>query len=160
MVAAAQLRGEEHLQVVRDRHDRVRPRPDRQLHVALAGGSTVEELAAAFAGPMVGALVAGGPDLAVMRTVARIGSDPPQGWDRLAGKFDQTRGDALRVLKANLPGVEESELIFRTRCAAGMLNWLALAPIGAELAGTSEEQLGRLLLPVLAGAFHGYSSAG
>jgi AcrR family transcriptional regulator len=131
-----------------------------QAMSALGSGPTVEELAAAFAGPMVGALVAGGPDLAVMRTVARIGTDPPRGWDRLAGKFDQTRGDALRVLKANLPGVEESELIFRARCAAGMLNWLALAPIGAELAGKSEEQLGRLLLPVLAGAFHGYSSAG
>jgi hypothetical protein len=95
-----------------------------------------------------------------MRTVARVGSDPPQRWDRLAGKFDQTRADALRVLKANLPGVKEPELIFRTRCAAGMLNWLALSPIGAELAGKSEKQIGRLLLPVLAGAFHGYSSAG
>jgi hypothetical protein len=95
-----------------------------------------------------------------MRIVARIGTDPPPGWDRFDGKFDQTRRDALRVLKANLPGVKESELIFRTRCAAGMLNWLALAPIGAELAGKSEKQLRRLLLPVLAGAFHGYSGAG
>jgi len=131
-----------------------------QAMSALAPDSTLEELAAAFAGPMVAALAAGGRDLAMMRTVARAGTDPPQGWDRLAGKFDQTRGDAVRVLKANLPGVEESELIFRARCAAGMLNWLALAPVGAELAGGSEEQLGRLLLPVLAGAFHGYSSAG
>jgi AcrR family transcriptional regulator len=127
---------------------------------ALGPGSTLDELAAAFARPMVRALAVGGHDLAMMRTVARVGSDPPQGWDRLSGKFDQTRKDALRVLKANLPGVKESELIFRARCAAGMLNWLALSPIGAELAGKSEKQLGRLLLPVLAGAFHGYSSAG
>jgi AcrR family transcriptional regulator len=131
-----------------------------QAMSALGPGSTLDELAAAFARPMVGALAVGGHDLAIMRTVARIGTDPPQGWDRLAGKFDQTRRDAVRVLKANLPGVKESELIFRTRCAAGMLNWLALSPIGAELAGKSEKQLGRLLLPVLAGAFHGYSSAG
>jgi AcrR family transcriptional regulator len=131
-----------------------------QAMSTLAAESTLDELAAAFAGPMLGALAVGGHDLAIMRTVARIGTDPPQGWDRLDGKFDQTRRDALRVLKANLPGVKESELIFRTRCAAGMLNWLALSPIGAELAGKSEKQLGRLLLPVLAGAFHGYSSAG
>ena len=131
-----------------------------QAMSALAPGSTLEELAAAFARPMVGALAVGGHDLVVMRTVARVGTDPPQGWDRLAGKFDQTRREALRVLKVNLPGVKESELIFRTRCAAGMLNWLVLAPIGAELAGKSEKQIGRLLLPVLAGAFHGYSSAG
>jgi AcrR family transcriptional regulator len=127
--------------------------------LALAPTATIEDLAAAFAGPMVDALAAGGHDLAVIRIVARIGTDPPPGWDRLAGKFDETRRDAVRVLTANLPGVEEPELIFRIRCAAGMLNWLALAPIGGELAGRSEEQIARLLLPVLAGAFHGYSDA-
>lgn len=122
--------------------------------------STLEELAAAFARPMVRALASGGTDLAVMRTVARVGIDPPQAWERLTGKFEQSRRDALRVLTANLAGVGEEELIFRTRCAAGMLNWLALAPIGAELAATSAEQIERLLVPVVAGAFHGYSNAG
>ena len=122
--------------------------------------STLEELAAAFARPMVRALASGGADLAVMRTVARVGIDPPQAWERLTGKFEQSRRDALRVLTAHLAGVGEEELIFRTRCAAGMLNWLALAPIGAELAATSAEQIERLLVPVVAGAFHGYSNAG
>jgi AcrR family transcriptional regulator len=131
-----------------------------QAMSALESASTLEELAAAFARPMVGALATGGHDLAVMRTVARIGTDPPRGWDRLAGKFDQIRGDALRVLKGNLPRVKEQELAFRIRCAAGMLNWLALAPIGAELAGKSRNQIERLLLPVLAGAFHGYPGVG
>jgi AcrR family transcriptional regulator len=131
-----------------------------QAMSALEPGSTLEELAAAFARPMVSALAAGGSDLAVMRTVARIGIDPPQGWDRLAGKFDRSRRDALRVLRATLPGAREQDLIFRTRCAAGMLNWLALAPIGAELAGKSQKQVERLLLPALAGTLHGYPSAG
>ena len=117
--------------------------------------STLEELATAFARPMVKALAAGGQDLAVMRTVARVGIDPPHGWDRLTGKFEQSRRDALRVLTANLPGVPQQELIFRTRCAAGMLNWLALAPIGTELAAKSARQIERLLVPVLAGAFRG-----
>jgi len=130
-----------------------------QAMSALAPASTLEDLAAAFARPMIAALSAGGPDLAVMRTLARVGIDPPPGWDRLAGKFDQSRRDALRVLAANLPGVKERELIFRTRCAAGMLNWLALAPIGQELAGKPAKQLERQLLPVLAGAFHGYPGA-
>jgi AcrR family transcriptional regulator len=131
-----------------------------QAMSALEPGSTLEELAAAFARPMVSALAAGGYDLAVMRTVARIGIDPPRGWDRLGGKFDRSREDALRVLRAALPGIREPDLIFRTRCAAGMLNWLALAPIGAELAGKSLKQIERLLLPALAGALHGYPSAG
>ena len=130
-----------------------------QAMSALPAESTLDDLAAAFAGPMMSALAVGGHELAIMRTVARVGTDPPQSWARLSGKFDETRGDAVRVLKANLPGVKEPELIFRTRCAAGMLNWLALSPIGAELAGKSRKQLARLLLPVLAGAFHGYSSA-
>ncbi|MBG0854292.1 TetR/AcrR family transcriptional regulator [Streptomyces spinoverrucosus] len=122
--------------------------------------STLQELAAAFVRPMVRALAAGGQDLAVMRTVARVGIDPPEGWERLAGKFEQTRSDALRVLTANLPGVDEQELIFRTRCAAGLLNWLALAPIGAELTAMPAERIERQLSSVVAGAFHGYPADG
>lgn len=122
---------------------------------ALESTSTLTELAAAFARPMVAALAAGGHDLAIIRTVARIGTGPPAGWARLDGKFDKTRADALRVLKVALPEVEDDELIFRLRCAAGMLNWLALAPIGDELLGKSVAEIERLLCPVLAGAFHG-----
>ena len=95
---------------------------------ALAPESTLEELAAAFARPMISALTKGGRDRAVIRIVARAGIDPPEGWDRFDARFDQIRADVLQVLKANLPGVRAPELIFRTRCAAGMLNWLALAP--------------------------------
>ncbi|WP_405905729.1 TetR family transcriptional regulator [Streptomyces sp. NBC_00828] len=127
---------------------------------SLASTSTLQEVAAAFARPMVRALAAGGQDLAVMRTVARVSIDPPQGWERLTGKFDQSRREALRVLTANLPGVDEQELIFRTRCAAGLLNWLALAPIGAELAALSAEQIERQLVSVVAGAFSGDAAVG
>ncbi|MFJ8313598.1 MULTISPECIES: hypothetical protein [unclassified Streptomyces] len=84
-----------------------------------------EELAAAFARPMVRALAAGGRELTLVRTVARVGIDPPQGRERPAGKFERALQDAVRVLTARLPGVGEQELVFRTRCAAGM----------AELAG-------------------------
>ena len=125
---------------------------------ALGPESTLEELAAAFARPMISALTAGGRDLAVMRIVARAGIDPPEGWDRFDARFDRIRADVVRVLKANLPGVKDQELIFRTRCAAGMLNWLALAPVGAELSDKSEKQIERLLVPVVAGAFRGTSS--
>ncbi|WP_240528532.1 TetR/AcrR family transcriptional regulator [Streptomyces humi] len=122
--------------------------------------STLQEVAAAFARPMMRALAAGGQDLAVMRTVARVGIEPPAGWERLAGKFDHCRRIAVRVLTAGMPGVDEQELIFRTRCAAGLLNWLALAPIGTELAALSVEQIERQLVPVVAGAFRGDTSAG
>jgi AcrR family transcriptional regulator len=127
---------------------------------ALTSGSTLLELAAAFARPMVDALATGGRALAVMRTVARFGADPPEGWDRLDSKFDETRADALRVLAAHHPELGHEELIFRLRCAAGMVNWLALAPIGADLAGKPVAEIERLLLPVLAGAFRGDQGIG
>jgi AcrR family transcriptional regulator len=117
--------------------------------------STLDELAAAFARPMIGALAAGGRDLDVMRIVARGGIDPPHGWDRFDASFERTRADVVRVLKANLPALKTEELIFRTRAAAGLLNWLALAPVGGVLRHKSEKQIERWLVPVLAGAFRG-----
>jgi AcrR family transcriptional regulator len=120
--------------------------------------STLEELAAAFARPMMRALAAGGRDLDVMRIVARGGIDPPEGWHRLDARFDRTRADVVRVLKANLPAVKNDELIFRTRAAAGLLNWLALAPLGGVLRNKSERQIERWLVPVLAGALRGTST--
>jgi AcrR family transcriptional regulator len=133
---------------------------DQQEAVSTLGPeSTLEELAAAFARPMIGALAVGGRDLAVMRIVARAGIDPPQGWDRFDARFDRIRADLLRVLEAQVRGVEDGELILRTRCVAGMLNWLALAPVGAELRNKTAKQLERLLVPVIAGAFRGTSPA-
>ena len=120
--------------------------------------STVEELAAAFARPMISALTKGGRDRALIRIVARAGIDPPEGWDRFEARFDEIRADVLQVLKAHLPAVGAQELIFRTRCVAGMLNWLALARVGEELRDKSEKQAERLLVPIVAGAFRGPSS--
>jgi AcrR family transcriptional regulator len=120
--------------------------------------STLEEVAAAFARPMMNAMAVGGRELAVMRIVARAGIDPPAGWDRLSARFDRIRGDVVRSLKANLPDVSDRELIFRTRCAAGLLNWLALAPVGDELRGKTRKQVERRLIPALAGTFRGSSA--
>jgi hypothetical protein len=39
------------------------------------------------------------------------------------------------------------------------LNWLALARVGEDLSDKSEKQAERLLVPVVAGAFRGTSSA-
>ena len=125
---------------------------------ALVPESTVEEAAAAFARPMVSALTRGGRDRAAIRIVARAAIDPPKAWDRFDDSFVRIRADVVRVLRAKLPGVKTRELIFRTRCAAGMLNWLALAPVGGELGGKSEKQAERLLVPIVAGALRGTNS--
>jgi AcrR family transcriptional regulator len=130
----------------------------RESVSAFGAESTLEELAAAFARPMISSLRAGGRDFAVMRIVARTGIDPLRGSGRLDPLFEQIRADALRVLKANVRGLKDAEAVFRIRCAAGLLNWLVLAPIGAELIGKSERQLERLLVPILVGTFRGTSS--
>jgi AcrR family transcriptional regulator len=122
---------------------------------ALGRESTLEESAAAFARPMILALTKGGRDRAAIRIVARAAIDPPAGWDRFDARFDQIRGDVVRALKPKVSGVKTRELIFRIRCAAGMLNWLALAPVGAELSEMSEKRAERLLVPIVAGAFRG-----
>jgi AcrR family transcriptional regulator len=125
---------------------------------ALDPDSTLEQLAGAFARPLIGSLVAGGRDLAVMRLVARAGIDPPAGSGRLDLRFERIRGDVLRVLKSNLRGVKDQELIFRTRCVAGLINWLVLAPVGDELRNKPRQQIERLLVPILAGAFRAAGS--
>lgn len=125
---------------------------------ALGPESTLDELAEAFARPMINALTNGGRDRAVIRIVARLGIDPPEGWNRFDTRFEQIRADALRVLKANLPAAKAPELIFRTRCVAGMLNWIALAQVGSVLADKSGKQAERLLVPIVAGALRGSST--
>ena len=142
----------------------IKDAPERYLDAqqeavtALDPESTLEEVAAAFARPMISALTKGGRDRAAIRIVARAAIDPPEGWDRFDARFDQIRAGVAQVLKAKLSGVKSRELIFRIRCAAGMLNWLRLAPVGAELSDMSEKQAERLLVPIVAGAFRGTSS--
>jgi AcrR family transcriptional regulator len=121
--------------------------------------STLEELAAAFARPMTGAMAAGGRDLAVMRIVARGGIDPPRGWDRFDESFERIRAEVLRVLKVYLPDAADEELVFRTRGAAGLMNWVVLAPVGAQLRGKSQERIEALLVPMLVGTFRGTDCA-
>ena len=117
--------------------------------------STLGEAAAAFARPMTNAMAVEGRDLAVMRIVARAGIDPPAGWDRLSARFDRIRTDLLGILKTSLPDVSDRELIFRIRCAAGLLNWLVSAPVGDELRGKTQKQIERRLVPMLAGTLRG-----
>ena len=96
---------------------------------------------------MMRALAVGGRDLDVMRIVARAGSILHRDGARFDARFDRIRADVASGAEGQRPGVKDPELIFRTRCAAGLLNWLVLAPVGAELRGKSEKQIERLLVP-------------
>ena len=100
---------------------------------------------------MLEALAAGGRDLSLMRIVASAGIDPPCGWGRFDASFQRIRATALRVLRANIPGIKASHLDFRTRCAAGLVNWLVLALIGVDLRHSPRRQLERLIVTVFGG---------
>jgi AcrR family transcriptional regulator len=138
---------------------------ERYLHAQqeavgpLGPDAPLEAVAEAFARPMISALAGGGRDLAVMRLVARAGIDPPPAWDRLSARFEHIRADVAGALKANLPDVDDGVLQLRIRCAAGMLNWLALAPVSTELRGKAQKEITYLLVPVVAGAFQGSRGA-
>jgi AcrR family transcriptional regulator len=123
---------------------------------AVGADASLEEVAAAFATPMMNALAVGGRELAVMRIVARVGFDPPQRFD---ARFERIRRDVLRLLKPSLPEVKDREVIFRTRCVAGLLSWLVLAPVGRDLKNQTTKQIARQVVPVLAGALRGTGSA-
>jgi AcrR family transcriptional regulator len=125
----------------------------------LGEDASIEEAAAAFARPVTRALAMGGRELDVLRIVSRSNLDPPEGWNRFGASFDRIRGAVVRVLRANLPDVDDAELIFRVRCVAGLLNWLVLAPLGSQLRDRSERKVERMLVPVLAGALRGIPSA-
>jgi AcrR family transcriptional regulator len=126
---------------------------------AVPSGSSIEDVASAFADTMVRALATGGRDLAAIRLVARVAIDPPPSWDRFDPSFARITSIVVGHLRAHSPTARNGELVFRTRCAAGMLNWLVLAHLGAELRGSSERQIQRRLVPVLAGALGGVGSA-
>jgi AcrR family transcriptional regulator len=125
---------------------------------ALGPGSTLEEVAAAFSRSMIRALAEGGRDLDVLRIVSRAALDPPPAWDRFDVRFERIRTFVVRRLRGHVPGVSDGELAFRTRCAAGVVSWVALAPVGRELRGKSQKQIAQRVVPVVAGAFAGPAS--
>jgi AcrR family transcriptional regulator len=122
---------------------------------SLAPDATLEEVAAAFSRPMIRALADGGRDLDVLRIVSRAAIDPPPAWDHFDPRFLRIRAIVARRLRDLVPRVSESELAFRTRCAAGVVSWLALAPVGRELRGKPQKRIELRVVPVVAGALAG-----
>jgi AcrR family transcriptional regulator len=121
----------------------------------LADESTLQEVAAAFSRPMIQALADGGRELDVLRIVSRSAIDPPPAWNRFDERFQRIRAIVVRRLRDNVPGVSDRELTFRTRCAAGVVSWVVLAPVGRELRGKPRKQIERRVVPVVAGTLAG-----
>jgi hypothetical protein len=66
----------------------------------------------------------------------------------------------LAQLRRALPDVPEEELRFRIEAAAGILHFLAADSMRVDLATKTENELERLLVPVITGAVAGPAIAG
>lgn len=124
---------------------------------ALEEDASLEEMAAAWARPVIRA-VSGPPGEArcLQRIVARLVADPPAELrDWMAGSIARADAELLRLLRGAMPGVPDGELRVRAECAAGILHFIATGNMRCDLATKTEEEVERLLVPVIAGALAG-----
>jgi AcrR family transcriptional regulator len=119
--------------------------------------ATLEEIAAAWGRPVIS--VASGPpceEQAFRRIMARVVSDPPPELrDWMTSELSRADPEFLAPLRRALPGVPDDELRFRLECAAGILHFMSTGNMRVDLEGKSEDELARLLTPVIAGALAG-----
>jgi AcrR family transcriptional regulator len=129
---------------------------ERQIagYRALGDDASVEQVAAAFAEPLIAAFTNPGcAEQASLRIMARVTRDPPpelEDWMRAT----VARADAelLRHLRRALPGLTEYELRFRLQCAVGIVYYLIIGRMRVDLQDKTGAELERMLVPVIAGA--------
>jgi len=127
----------------------------------LGEDATLEEIAAAWARPVIGAMC--GPPCdrqAFLRIVGRVIVDPPpemREW--VAATIARGEAELLPPLRHALPGVSDDELRFRVECAASVFHFMSTGNMRAQIGTKTEDELERLLIPVIAGALAGGTSA-
>jgi AcrR family transcriptional regulator len=123
----------------------------------LGDDASLEEIAAAWARPVIRAVSgSSGEAQCLLRIVARLVADPPPELrDWMASSIACADAELLRPLRHALPGVPDDELRIRMEFAAGMLHFIATGNTRCDLATKTEEDVERLLVPVIAGALAG-----
>jgi AcrR family transcriptional regulator len=129
---------------------------ERQIagYRALGEDASVEQIAAAFAEPLIAAFTNPGcAEQASLRIMARVTRDPPpelEEWMRAT----VARADAelLHHLRRALPGLTDYELRFRLQCAVGIVYYLIIGRMRVDLQEKTGAELERMLVPVIAGA--------
>jgi AcrR family transcriptional regulator len=123
----------------------------------LGEDATLEEIAAAWARPVIGAMC--GPPCetqAFLRILARVIADPPpelREW--MASTMARGEAALLEPLRRALPGVPDDDLRFRVECAASVFHHMSTGSMRAVVGTKTEPELERLLVPVIAGALAG-----
>jgi AcrR family transcriptional regulator len=121
----------------------------------LNGTPAVDDIAAALARPLV-AIMSGPPgaDRDRLRIAARVATDPPSLLrDSIAAMHARAHGVLLPLLRAAIPEVSDEELSFRASSVASIINCMAAGGVGVTV--VVDDDLERMLVPVIAGALSG-----
>jgi AcrR family transcriptional regulator len=121
---------------------------------ALDDDATVEQIAAAFAQPLIVAFTQPGcAEQATLRITARVASNPPPELkDWMTATIARVDHELLPRLHRVLPGVTDYDLRFRLESVAGIIYFLITGRMRVDLHDKSAAELERLLVPVIAGA--------
>ena len=128
---------------------------DAQVHqvAALPADASLHEIAAAYFRPMIEAL--NGPSSRgrdYVRVLARAATDsPPERQDWVETAIGRAHGALVARLRLTLPGVPDEELLFRVKCAGGILVVLSSVALAPDLQGKSVADVEQMLAPVIAG---------
>jgi AcrR family transcriptional regulator len=132
---------------------------DRQIEGfrALDDDAGVEQIAAAFAQPLIAAFT--NPqhaEQASLRIMARVAPNPPPELrDWLKGTIARADAELFPRLRRALPGVTDQDLHFRMQAVAGIINHLVRGGMRVDMHDTSAREVERLLIPVITGALTG-----
>jgi AcrR family transcriptional regulator len=120
---------------------------------ALDDDAAVQQIAAAFAQPLIAAFSNPGcAELAFLRIMARVVSNPPSEMeDWITATIGRADAELFPRLRRALPGITDYELRFRVEAAAGILNYLIAGQMRIDLHDKSAGELERLLVPVITG---------
>jgi AcrR family transcriptional regulator len=123
---------------------------------ALGEDATVDDIAAVLARPVVDGLTGPGETQSRLRIVARAVTDPPPGLrESIASTTARAHSELVPLLRRAVPGVSDDDLCFRIESVASIVHRIAADGMGLDLHTRTQEEVERLLVPVIAGALAG-----
>jgi AcrR family transcriptional regulator len=124
---------------------------------ALDDGAGVEQIAAAFAQPLIAAFThPDSTEQASLRIMARVAPDPPPELeDWMAATIARADAELFPRLRRALPAVADQDLQFRMQAVAGIIHHLVRGRMRPDMREHGAAELERLLVPVITGALTG-----